>query len=118
MTRASIVGKKDGTGQRIIQRIEFKVGLFITITSLLIMASIGYVAYKKGVFSKFHTYTLSSQTGENLTEGMPVAVWGFTIGRVSSLELNDQGTVLIQIKIPERHIRMIGRTASSSSTSR
>ena len=35
-----------------IQRIEFKVGLFITITSLLIMASIGYVAYKKGVFSK------------------------------------------------------------------
>ena len=90
-----------------IQRIEFKVGLFITITSLLIMASIGYVAYKKGMFSKVYTYTLSSQTGENLTEGMPVAVWGFTIGRVSSLELNDQGTVLIRIKIPERHIRMI-----------
>jgi phospholipid/cholesterol/gamma-HCH transport system substrate-binding protein len=89
------------------QRIEFKVGLFITITSLLIMASIGYVAYKKGMFSKVYTYTLSSQTGENLTEGMPVAVWGFTIGRVSSLELNDQGTVLIRIKIPERHIRMI-----------
>jgi len=89
------------------QRIEFKVGLFITITSLLIMASIGYVAYKKGVFSKVYTYTLSSKTGENLTEGMPVAVWGFTIGRVSSLELNDQGTVLIRIKIPERHIRMI-----------
>ena len=90
-----------------VQRIEFKVGLFITITSLLIMASIGYVAYKKGVFSKDHTYTLSSRTGENLTEGMPVAVWGFTIGRVSALELNDLGTVLIRIKIPERHIRMI-----------
>jgi len=89
------------------QRIEFKVGLFITITSFLIMASIGYVAYKKGMFSKVYTYTLSSHTGENLTEGMPVAVWGFTIGRVSSLELNDQGTVLIRIKIPERHIRMI-----------
>jgi phospholipid/cholesterol/gamma-HCH transport system substrate-binding protein len=59
------------------------------------------------MFSKVYTYTLSSQTGENLTEGMPVAVWGFTIGRVSSLELNDQGTVLIRIKIPERHIRMI-----------
>jgi phospholipid/cholesterol/gamma-HCH transport system substrate-binding protein len=90
-----------------IKFIEFKVGLFIIITSLLIMASIGYVAYKKGVFSKVYTYTLSSKTGENLTEGMPVAVWGFTIGRVSALELNDQGTVLIRIKIPERHIRMI-----------
>ncbi len=94
-------------GQRMTLKIEFKVGLFITITSMLIMASIGYVAYKKGMFSKVYTYTLSSQTGENLTEGMPVAVWGFTIGRVSSLELNDQGTVLIRIKIPERHIRMI-----------
>lgn len=71
------------------------------------MASIGYVAYKKGMFSKVYTYTLSSQTGENLTEGMPVAVWGFTIGRVSSLELTDQGKVLIRIKIPERHNRMI-----------
>lgn len=90
-----------------IQRIEFKVGLFILITSLLIMASIGYVAYRKGAFSKVYTYTLSSKTGENLTEGMPVAVWGFTIGRVDSLELNEKGVVLIRIKIPERHVRMI-----------
>jgi phospholipid/cholesterol/gamma-HCH transport system substrate-binding protein len=90
-----------------IQRIEFKVGLFILTTSLLIVASIGYVAYRKDAFSKVYTYTLSSQTGENLTEGMPVAVWGFTIGRVSSLELNDKGIVLIRIKIPERHLRMI-----------
>jgi len=89
------------------QRIEFKVGLFITILTILILASITYVAYRKDVFSIVHTYTLSSKTGENLTVGMPVAVWGFTIGKVSSLELNDQGTVLIQIKIPERHIRMI-----------
>ncbi len=89
------------------QRIEFKVGLFITIITILILASITYVAYRKDVFSIVHTYTLSSKTGENLTVGMPVAVWGFTIGKVSSLELNDQGTVLIQIKIPERHIRMI-----------
>lgn len=89
------------------QRIEFKVGLFIAITSLLIAASVGYVAYKKGLFSKVHTYTLSSKSGENLTEGMPVAVWGFTIGRVSSLELNEEGVVLIRIKIPDRHNRMI-----------
>ena len=88
------------------QKIEFKVGLFITMTTLLIMGSIGFVAYKKDVFSKVYTYTLSSKTGENLTEGMPVAFWGFNIGRVSSLELTDKG-VLIQIKIPERNNRVI-----------
>jgi phospholipid/cholesterol/gamma-HCH transport system substrate-binding protein len=89
------------------QKIEFKVGLFITITTLLIVASIGYVAYKKGAFSQVYTYTLSSKTGDNLTEGMPVVYWGFNIGRVSSLELDEQGSVLIQLKIPERHNRVI-----------
>ena len=52
------------------QRIEFKVGLFITITTVLIMASIGYVFYQKGIFARVHTYTLSSKTGETLAEGM------------------------------------------------
>ena len=89
------------------RKTEFKVGLFIAVTALLIMAAIGYVAYRKGAFAKVHTYNLSSQTGENLTEGMPVVVWGFNIGRVSSLELDQKGTVLIQIKIPERHNHMI-----------
>jgi phospholipid/cholesterol/gamma-HCH transport system substrate-binding protein len=83
-------------------RIEFKVGLFILITTLLIMASIGYVAYKKGVFSKVYTYTLSSKTGENITAGTPVVYLGFNIGRVSSMELTGN-RVLIKIEIPERH---------------
>jgi phospholipid/cholesterol/gamma-HCH transport system substrate-binding protein len=92
------------------QKTEFKVGIFIIITTLLIMAAIGYVAYKKDVFSKVYTYTLSSKTGENITEGTPVVFWGFNIGQVSSMELTETG-VLIQIKIPERNNRVI-RTGS------
>jgi phospholipid/cholesterol/gamma-HCH transport system substrate-binding protein len=93
------------------RKIEFKVGLFITLTTLLILISIGYVAYKKDAFTKVYTYTLLSKSGENLTEGMPVVFWGFTIGRVSSLELSDNG-VLIRIRIPERNNRVI-RTGST-----
>jgi len=89
---------------------EFKAGLFIIITTLLILAAIGYVAYKKDVFSKVYTYTLSSRTGENITEGTPVVFWGFNIGKVSSMELTETG-VLIQIKISERNNRVI-RTGS------
>jgi phospholipid/cholesterol/gamma-HCH transport system substrate-binding protein len=85
---------------------EFKAGLFIIVTTLLIITSIGYVAYRKGVFSKVYTYTLSSNTAENLTEGMPVVFWGFNIGQVSSMELTNKG-VLIRIKIPERNNRVI-----------
>ncbi len=73
------------------QRLEFKVGLFITITTLLIVASIGYVFYKKGIFAPVHTYTLSSRTGESLTEGMPVVFGGIVIGRVNSTGVGRTG---------------------------
>jgi phospholipid/cholesterol/gamma-HCH transport system substrate-binding protein len=90
-----------------LHKIQFKVGLFIVITTLLIIAFISYVAYKKGFFANEHTYTLSSKSGENLTEGMPVVFSGFKIGRVHSLELNSDGLVIIKIKVPDRHIKWI-----------
>jgi phospholipid/cholesterol/gamma-HCH transport system substrate-binding protein len=89
------------------RNIQFKVGLFIIITSLMIVSFIGYVAYKKGVFAKEQAFTLVSKSGENLTEGMPVVFSGFRIGRVDSLELNADGLVVIKIKVPDRHIRWI-----------
>ena len=89
------------------RNIQFKVGLFIIITSVMILSFIGYVAYKKGFFAKQHTYTLSSKSGENLTEGMPVVFSGFKIGQVDSLELNSDGLVMIKIKVPDQHIKWI-----------
>ena len=95
-----------------IQKIELKVGLFLIITSVMIAASIGYVAYKKDFFAKIHTFTLAAKSGEDLTEGMPVVFSGFKIGLVQALELSNDGSVLIKIKIPERHVKWI-RTDST-----
>ncbi len=89
------------------RNIQFKVGLFIIITSVMILSFIGYVAYKKGFFAKQQTYTLSSKSGENLTEGMPVVFSGFKIGQVDALELNSDGLVMIKIKVPDQHIKWI-----------
>lgn len=89
------------------RNIQFKVGLFIIITTAMIFSFIGYVAYKKGVFAKQHTYTLSSKSGENLTQGMPVVFSGFKIGWVDALELNEDGLVMIKIKVPDQHIKWI-----------
>lgn len=88
-------------------KIELKVGLFIIVTTLLIIGSVGYVAYKKGVFEEVRTFTLSSKSGEELTEGMPVVFSGFKIGVVHTLELSDNGSVIIKIRVPERHVKWI-----------
>ena len=93
------------------RKIEFKVGLFVVLTTLLIVSSILYVAYKKGFFEKVQTYTLYSQSGEGLTEGMPVLFAGFKIGRVTGLELNEEGFVIVKVDIPDRHTKWIRQTS-------
>jgi phospholipid/cholesterol/gamma-HCH transport system substrate-binding protein len=86
---------------------EFKVGLFIVLTTIIILLSLLYLAYEKGFFEKVFTFTLSSKSGDGFTEGMPVVFSGFNIGKVHALELNDNGIVLIRIKIPERHVKWV-----------
>lgn len=86
---------------------EFKVGLFIVSTTIVILASLFYLAYQKGFFSRTYTFTLSSRSGDGLTEGMPVVFSGFNIGKVSTLELDESGMVLIKIKVPQTHVKWI-----------
>jgi phospholipid/cholesterol/gamma-HCH transport system substrate-binding protein len=91
---------------------EFKVGLFICCTAILIAAALLYLAMGKGVFEKVHTFTLSSKSGDGFTEGMPVVFSGFDIGKVQALELNDKGIVLIKIRIPDRHVKWLRSNSS------
>lgn len=86
---------------------EWKVGLFIILTVLLILAGLGYTAYKKGIFQPENTYTLSSRTGDGLSVGMPLYFSGFKIGKVVDLELNDKGMVIIKITVPTQHAKWI-----------
>ncbi|HBH87647.1 MAG TPA: hypothetical protein DDY17_08630 [Syntrophaceae bacterium] len=97
-----------------LKKTEFKVGLFVVITSVLIVASIAYLAYSKGLFTREHTFTLSSTTGEDLSEGMPVLFSGYRIGRVGKLELNDKGILLITIRVPEPHDQWIRSNSTFS----
>lgn len=89
------------------KKVELKVGAFVVITTLLIITSAIYIAYSKGFFSKEHAFTISSKSGEELTEGMPVYFSGFKIGRIEKLELSDQGLVLVKIRIPDEHVKWI-----------
>ena len=84
---------------------EFKVGLFIILTVLLVLTGLGYMAHQKGFFQAEQTYTLSSRTGDGLTVGMPLSLSGFKIGKISDMELNEQGIVLVKIRVPSQHAK-------------
>jgi phospholipid/cholesterol/gamma-HCH transport system substrate-binding protein len=91
---------------------EFKVGLFIICTTIFVILALLYLASQKGFFANTYTFTLSSKSGDGFTDGMPVVFSGFNIGKVSELELNEKGIVLIKIKIPQRHVKWIKADSS------
>ncbi len=86
---------------------NLKVGLFVAITTTLIIGFLLVGAYKKGFFEMEESFTLASKTGEGIKEGMPVIFSGFNIGRVVSSDLDDKGVVLVKIIVLKRHTKWI-----------
>jgi len=91
---------------------EFKVGFFIIGTTIIIVSALLFLAYEKGFFARAYTFTLSSKSGDGLTEGMPVVFSGFNIGKVSAMELDEKGIVLIKIKVAQKHVKWIKADSS------
>ncbi|HOJ52236.1 MAG TPA: MlaD family protein [Syntrophales bacterium] len=87
--------------------VEWKVGLFIILSLLIIVSALTYLAHKKGMFERGHTFTLHSRTGEGLTVGMPLHFSGFKIGKVTDLELSQAGLVVIKVNVPTRHVKWL-----------
>lgn len=72
-------------------RLVLKVNAFLLIALLLCAAFIGLVAYKQGWFvhqTQIHFVTANAL---GLNKGMPVKLYGFTVGSVSGMELSDEG---------------------------
>jgi len=72
-------------------RLVLKVNAFLLIALLLGAAFIGLVAYKQGWFvhqTQIHFVTANAL---GLNKGMPVKLYGFTVGSVSGMELSEEG---------------------------
>ncbi|HNW81355.1 MAG TPA: MlaD family protein [bacterium] len=90
----------------------FKVGIFLILSLLLIIISVFFLLVKKEFFTDHSYYTLSSPSGEGITEGMPLLFSGFEIGKVETLELDDAGNVIISVKVPSRHTLRINKSST------
>lgn len=89
------------------KKMVISVGVFVFTTALLLLIGIGYIVQKKGIFEKKYHYKLETNSGADLTEGMPILFSGFEIGTVTSLKLTDKGHVEIELEIPEHQIQWL-----------
>jgi len=92
--------------------IEWKVGIFLVLSLICIIAGFAYLANKKGLFERGHTFVLNSRTGDGLTVGMTLNFSGFKIGKITELELSPEGLVMVKISVPTRHVKWLRKDSS------
>jgi phospholipid/cholesterol/gamma-HCH transport system substrate-binding protein len=94
-----------------VKNLEFKAVLLLLLMLVLVLGSAAYVLYARGVFEQTQRLVLISDDSEGVVVGMDMTFAGFAIGRVTRLELADDGNVRILVDVPEKDARWL-RTSS------
>jgi phospholipid/cholesterol/gamma-HCH transport system substrate-binding protein len=93
--------------ERQLKNVEIRIGILVIFVIFFTIVSLLYVGYKKDLFARRISYTVISDTGKKLFAGMPVKFEGFAMGKVSKIELNDEGKIVLTLKILEKYQKWI-----------
>ncbi len=88
---------------------KVRVGIFVFILFLNFIAAIIYIVLEKGLLEKRYSYTFNTYSAESFFVGMPIKVSGFTIGKLDSIELLDNGTVDFVFSVNEKNQKWISQ---------
>ena len=72
-------------------RLLLKVNAFLLLALLLVAGFMGLVAYKQGWFVHQTVIHFVTPNALGINKGMPVKLYGFTVGSVSTMELSREG---------------------------
>ena len=89
-------------------RLVLKVNAFLLAALLLVAAFLGLVAYKQGWFVKQTPIHFVTANALGINLGMPVKLYGFTVGSVSDMRLSQDG-VDVELSIINANLARIPR---------
>jgi phospholipid/cholesterol/gamma-HCH transport system substrate-binding protein len=85
---------------------------------LLAIVGIGVVfvwtGINKDAFTAKSPVFFVADSGQDLSEGMPVKFSGFKIGKLNSLALDERGQVQVEVRIDRKYLKLIGQDAVMS----
>lgn len=90
-----------------VRALEFKAALLLVLLVALLVGSVLYVMYARGVFEATQRLVLIADDSEGVQVGMDMTFSGFPIGRVRSIELGEDGTARIVIDVPKKDARWL-----------
>ena len=85
-----------------VAHLDLKARLLLWCVVLLMIASAAYVLYARGAFERTQTLVLVADNSEGVVVGMDLTFAGFPIGRVSRIELSDEGNARIVVGVPAK----------------
>jgi len=94
-----------------IAQVERKAILLLLVVSGLVLGFLLYVMYARGVFESTQELVLVADDSEGVIVGMDLTFSGFPIGRVSRIELAEDGKARMVIDVPRKDARWL-RTSS------
>lgn len=95
-----------GTDNRF-RNLEKKVGLFIIAAVLGITGVILFIVAESDLFKSTFSIKLTAPKGTGFSQGMPIKLSGFRIGRVKSITLNDSAAVDVVMQIDRKYHKWI-----------
>src|SRR5262245_26360338 len=87
--------------------LELKATLLLVVIALLVVGSVVYVLYARGVFEATQRLVLIAENSEGVVVGMDMTFAGFPIGRVRGIELDETGNARILVDVPRRDARWL-----------
>jgi len=102
---------RDDEAPKPIAHVGLKAGLLLAALVLLVLGSVVFLLYARGVFEPTQRLTLVADDSEGVVVGMDLTFAGFPIGRVRGVELGDDGKAHIHIDVPKKDARWLKQSS-------
>jgi phospholipid/cholesterol/gamma-HCH transport system substrate-binding protein len=93
-------------------KLHFKVGLFAAASLLLAGLFVVYLLYARGFFEATYHLNLAASSADGVEPGIPLVFSGIEIGSVTSLGLNDNGGIIINLELLARNAKWLKETST------
>ncbi|MEQ1661472.1 MAG: MlaD family protein [Thiobacillus sp.] len=92
--------------------LHFKVGLFAFASILLGAGFLVYLLHARGFFEDTFHLRLAASSADSVAPGVPLVFSGIEIGTVSSVGLNENGGIIVQLDLLARNAKWLRQNSS------
>ncbi len=89
---------------------QLKAAILLLSMLALIVGAVLYVMYARGVFETSQKLILVADDSEGVNVGMDLTFSGFPVGRVSKIELSEEGNARMIVEVPKKDARWLRTT--------